>query len=241
MRRIKLFFSFFFFFHFHIVLWNDQSNRIRINEARRKLSKFTSMIYKIKICVIHDLLYFYIVYKFICCLLPSSRHLRRTLIPFYYFTSNNLNYISLHDWIQYLQCIYIYVHFKYGRRDRREIQLQKKKIEIDVVSFARYLQPLFRSYANRRHLRAAFKFAPSGLILRKRAGLTNDEGLHTKRSIPPFLRAILLLSAIPIRSLFLLFFPPPPCFHPFRSLRLPPNEFHLKFLTRTVKSSRYTL
>lgn len=143
---------------------------------------------------------------------------------------------------EYNTCsVYIYVHFKYGRRDRREIRLQKKKIEIDVVSFARYLQPLFRSYANHRHLRAAFKFAPSGLILRKRAGLTNDEGLHTKRSIPPFLRAILLLSAIPIRSLFLLFFPPPPCFHPFRSLRLPPNEFHLKFLTRTVKSSRYTL
>lgn len=172
------------------------------------------------------MIYFYIVYKFICRLLPSSRHLRRTFIPFYYFTSNNLNYISLHDWIQYLQCIYIYicvcVHFKYGRRDRREIPLQKRKIEIDVVSFARYLQPLFRSYANRRHLRAAFKFAPSGLILRKRAGLTNDEGLHTKRSIPPFLRAILLLSAIPIRSrsLFLLFFPPYPVLpsFPFSSL-----------------------
>lgn len=116
---------------------------------------------------------------------------------------------------EYNTCsVYIYVHFKYGRRDRREIRLQKKKIEIDVVSFARYLQPLFRSYANHRHLRAAFKFAPSGLILRKRAGLTNDEGLHTKRSIPPFLRAILLLSAIPIRSLFLLFFPPPPPLRP---------------------------
>lgn len=104
------------------------------------------------------------------------------LIPLYRFTSSNLNYISLHDRIQYSHAFYIRVEEIRDPVAKEENRNRRGIIRVLFTS-------VFRSYANRRHLWGAFKFAPSGLILRKRAGLTNDEGLHTKRSIPRFLRA----------------------------------------------------
>lgn len=129
------------------------------NEARRNLSKFISMIYKIK-----SLYYrWFILYLYRMCINLFILYYRVAgiydvrLIPLYHFANSNSNYISLHDWIQCLQWR-IYIHTFYVRIEEiYGIPLQRKKIEIDVVSFACYLQPCSfdRKYADRRHLRDA--------------------------------------------------------------------------------------
>ena len=68
----------------------------------------------------------------------------------------------------------------------------------------------------------ACKFAPTGLILRKRADLTNDGGLHTKRSIRECSTSVWM-----VRSRFL--YCPPPCFHDTIFLFVTLNRFHLTF------------
>lgn len=91
------------------------------NEARRNLSKFISMIYKIK-----SLYYrWFILYLYRVCINLFILYYRVAgiydvrLIPLYHFADSNSNYISLHDWIQCLQWrIYTYIL----RTDRRDIR-----------------------------------------------------------------------------------------------------------------------